>query len=115
MARPITGPRPGWARCEPMECWSACVYTVLVLFAGVALCPGTELADLYAGLWGYCPLLTACALGSIFFVFNAQSVVLALVGAATAALAYGALQRTLLPVGRSNQCSRQSIFFLFAA
>ncbi|XP_034239085.1 urea transporter 2-like [Thrips palmi] len=66
---------------------------------GVALCPGTDLADLYAGLWGYCPLLTASALGSIFYVFNTQSVVLGLVGAATASLAYGALSRSFQPMG----------------
>ncbi|XP_052133409.1 urea transporter 1-like [Frankliniella occidentalis] len=66
---------------------------------GVALCPGAELASLYAGQWGYCPLLTACALGGVFFVCNVQSVVLSAAGAVTAALTYGALLRVLQPLG----------------
>ncbi len=64
----------------------------------MGLFPVNDYCEIFDGLWGYNPLLTAAALSCVFFRCNARSCLLAAVGAAATFVVQFALRANMVLV-----------------
>ena len=77
---------------SPLLLMTATAGATIGSFLGVALLPREDIAEVYAGVWGYNPLLAMAATSCVFFSFNANSLLLSSVTAAVTSVAQFALR-----------------------
>ncbi|NET55839.1 MAG: urea transporter [Symploca sp. SIO2E6] len=83
--------------CSPMGALVAVLGCAIGLLTGILL--GVDLNVLYAGLWGYNSVLTAIAIGGIFYAPNLRSLGAGCAGALGAALLAWLLSLVMTPLG----------------
>lgn len=66
---------------------------------GTASLVGGDGVDVYDGLWGYNAVLTAVAIGGVFYVLTWRSALLAVAAAMTTSVVFVAVETALLPFG----------------
>ena len=61
----------------------------------MAFLPVEQLGEVYAGVWGYCPILSSAAIMCVFFAFNYMSFFLGLCNIAATVSSQYALRATM--------------------